>query len=179
MKNAAPIILIIIAIALFFIVIDPQYKEVKELSAQKQDNETLLVLAEELQEKRDRLHQDFNAISPGRREDLKKLLPDTVDNVRLVLDINNIAETYGMTITGISVAGSSGDSNANKNSELSGSIGTIQFGFQVSATYDVFLEFLRDLEQALRVVDIKSLKVNAGEGIFYNYTITLDTYWLR
>lgn len=177
MKKAAPIILIIISIALFFVVIDPQYQEVKQLSAQKQDNETLLVLAEELQQKRDRLHQDFNAISPGRREDLKKLLPDTVDNVRLVLDINNIAETYGMTITGISV--SENPAGAQANSDLSGSIGTIQFGFKVSATYDVFLEFLRDLEQALRVVDIKSLKISAGDGIFYDYTIGLDTYWLR
>lgn len=182
MKRYTPIILILVSIAAFFIFIDPQYTEVQLLQKEKESNNSRLSLSKELQDKRDRLHASFNNISASEKDHLRKLLPDTVDNVRLILDINNIAETYGITIRNILVQGgeeSDVPSTEVIQSDLSNEIGIITLSFSMTATYDVFVAFLQDLEEALRIVDIRRLNIDkVGEG-FMSFSVTLDTYWLR
>ena len=186
MKRALPFILIAMAIILFFAVIDPQYEKLQTLMKQKEDNDTMLTLAEQLQRKRDALHDAYNGISGEEREELAKLLPDTVDNVRLILDINNVAEQYGVVIRDIQVT-REGDQvqrrqqNVSSSVDTSGDVGTITLSFSIDATYEVFINFMKDLEEALRIVDIRSLDIAAGrgDGVFYSFAITLDTYWLR
>lgn len=188
MKNFTPILLIIISVATFFIFIDPTYNEVKVLLDQKEQNNTLITLAGDLRRKRDQLHQDFNNIGEENKRDLKKLLPETVDNVRLILDISNIADALRLTITNITVSGNN-DPSA-QNSQLASSpadaIGTITLGFSVVAPYDLFIELLRSLEESLRLVDIRSMTVSPGStpaggtsNVNYSYSVTLNTYWLR
>jgi len=186
MKKALPFIFIALAITLFFTVIDPQYEEVQRFSKEKEDNKVMLELAGELQRKRDQLQAAFNNISNDERRELEKLLPDTVDNVRLILDINNIAETYGILIRNIDVT-REGDQTQRRSQtttntvDTTGTVGTITLKFSFDAPYETFINFMRDLEEALRIVDIRALEINTGReaGIFYNYAITLDTYWLR
>lgn len=173
-----PLILIILAIATFFVFIDPLYKEVKVLKQKKADNDKMLELAEQLQRKREQLQNDYNAIKPLEREQLAKLLPDTVDNVRLILDINNIADDYNVAIKNILVS-SDEAVVASETQTTVADVGTISLSFSITATYDIYLNLLKDLEEALRLVDIRSLEIGRGEGIFYDYSITLDTYWLR
>lgn len=185
MKKYLPLIFIILSVALFFVFVDPQYEEIQSLSKKKNDNDTMLQLAQDLQRKRDVLKGAYNNISVDERRELEKLLPDTVDNVRLILDINNIAEQYGITIQNIDVTkdeskSASGDAkNVASSIDRTGDIGTIRLGFTVSATYEVFLNFIKDLEEALRVVDIRVLNITSGQGPFMNYEVILDTYWLR
>jgi len=183
MKRYLPIILILIAIGIFFVFVDPQYEEVKKLQVEKSNNEEMLALAKKLQEKRDSLRTSFNNISSVEKEQLQKLLPDTVDNVRLILDINNIAETYGVVIRNIDVQSNEEDVVESQvvSSVASGDVGRITLSFSIVATYDVFIQFMRDLEEALRIVDIRDLNINriGEDGNFLNYGVTLDTYWLR
>ena len=186
MKKAIPFILIALAVVIFFLVIDPLNEEIKTLSKEKQDNDTMLGLAQDLQRKRDLIHEAFNGISVDERKELEKLLPDTVDNVRLILDINNVAEQYGIVIKGISVTrdgdrDSRSGQNVVSSVDTSADIGTITLGFNIDATYEVFINFMKDLEEALRVVDIKALEISASrtDDVFLGFSITLDTYWLR
>jgi len=185
MKKYLPIILIALSIATFFLLVDPQYEKVQTLNKQKEDNDTMLQLAQDLQRKRDILRDSYNNISVDERRELEKLLPDTVDNVRLILDINNIAEEYGITIQNIDVSRdgdevkSGSAKNVSSSIDRTGDIGTIRLGFTINATYEVFISFMKDLEEALRVVDIRTLNVRKGQGPFMSYEVILDTYWLR
>lgn len=189
MGKYMPIILIIVSIAVFFMVIDPKYAEVKELRDQKERNDETLVLSKKLRERRDSLQQRFNNISDEEKDHLIKLIPETVDNVRLILDINNIAEEYGIIIKNIDVetqetvtesTDSSGQKFIVSSENAIDNIGTITLAFSVSATYDVFIDFMTDLEQALRIVDIKEMGITVPEeGDFYDFSVKLNTYWLR
>lgn len=184
MKKYLPLILIIISIAIFFFFIDPEYEDLKKLNKQKKENDKMLQLAEELQRKRDLLQGAYNNISIEERRQLEKLLPDTVDNVRLVLDINNIAENYGIKIQNISISkdteiADEQNTNAVSSVERVTNIGTIRLGFTVTSTYEVFINFIKDLEETLRIVDIRSLNIKQGQANFMTYQVILDTYWLR
>lgn len=196
MKRLLPFLLILVSIGIFFLLIDPEYNEVKELQKQIEQNNRTLDLAAELRKKRELLREKYNQISDSERDELNKMLPDTVDNVRLIIDINNIAERYGIVIQnfeisasedserGVQVLDSEFDDVANTSSIRypdTSRIGVISFTFSVSAQYDVFLEFLKDLEEALRIVDIRSIDISTGsaEDVFYNYRVSLETYWLK
>jgi Tfp pilus assembly protein PilO len=177
MKKYTPLILIILSIIIFFVFIDPQYEEIQVLNKQKRDNDNMLGLSRELQRKRDQLQSDYNSISLEERRQLERLLPDTVDNVRLVLDINNIAESRGINIQNIDITRDTGaqtqQGQQRNTAMVAGAvdrvsdIGTIRLGFTVTASYDVFKSFLRDLEETLRVVDVRSLNIRTSQTGFF------------
>lgn len=184
MKGLTPIILILVSVGVFFFFIDPQKKELNTLIEEKNKNDQTIEKARELREARGKLQQNYNLISEDERKKLSQILPDTVDNVRLILDINNIANKYGIVLKGISISGGplqeSTEVNRGPNANASGQLfGTIQLSFSFAASYDIFKLFLKDLEDSLRLVDITDFSVGASENNFYNYTITLNTYWLR
>lgn len=181
MKNYTPLILIAVSIGLFFVVIDPQYNEVKDLQQEHKENEELLVKANDLREKRDELLSRYNNISSDERELLLKVLPETVDNVRLILNIDNIARNYGIVLRDIQIEGAEDEAG---NSQIIDSTrkgyGVITLSFGTSAPYGIFKSFMSDLENSLRIVDITDFEVaTSPESNVYNYSITLDTYWLR
>ncbi len=187
MSKLSPVVFILVSVGLFFYFIDPQRIEYSTLTKVKADNEQRLKDAATLEAEFDVLQEKYKKISDEEKLKLDKILPETVDNVRLILDINNIADNYGIVIKNISVTGGpiGEDDEKTKNAkrstaENSGSTyGVINLGFTVVATYDVFKTFMQDLEESLRIVDITDFSVSAGEGDFYNYSVKLNTYWLR
>lgn len=200
MKNIAPIILILISVGVFFFLIDPKYKGIQALQAEVTENNRTLQIAGELSKRRDELKTRFNMISSEEKTTLEKLLPDTVDNVRLIIYINNIAEQLGIVIRDINIrAATEEDPSARPTTVRSQSqfegvvdegaikyvdgtkVGVISFSFSVTAQYDTFLNFLEQLERSLRIVDIRNIEINRGSegGGLFDYKITLDTYWLK
>jgi len=91
MRNITAIILILASIGLFFGYIDGTYSDVKELRIEQADYDRALSNSKELQAERDKLLAKFNNIGTVDLDKLNKLLPDNIDNVRLVIDVDNIA----------------------------------------------------------------------------------------
>jgi len=86
-RKISSIILITIAIATFFFYVNPSYEDIKVLKMENSEFDEALDKARELQEVRDNLLSKYNSFSSGDIERLGKLLPDNVDNVRLILDL--------------------------------------------------------------------------------------------
>jgi uncharacterized protein YabE (DUF348 family) len=112
--------------------------------------------------------------------------------------MNNIAEKFGIIIRDINIDSKESEAEGSKNRVITqksnfegvmeengikyvdtSKVGVISFSFTVSAKYEVFLEFLKQLEESLRLVDIRNIEISRGTGVFYDYRITLDTYWLK
>jgi len=69
---------------------------------------------------------------------LAKLLPDTVDNVRLVLNINNVAENYGVIIRNIAIETEEQQEAVDSQiitTEVNDDIGTITLSFSITSSY--------------------------------------------
>jgi len=120
------------------------------------------------------------------------MLPDNVDNVRLVLDMDGIASRYGIRIQNVAIEeqNAKGDGSG---TVLNGGASTgrpyqdLTLRFEVVSTYDQFVLLLRDLESSLRIVDLVTLSVNSRSGSvvtgdtsepLYTFGISLRTYWL-
>lgn len=183
MKGLTPIILILVSVGVFFVVIDPQKKELNALLEEKNKNEVTIQKAKDLRTALGTLQEKYNKISEDDRTRLSQMLPDTVDNIRLMRDINNIADKYGIELKSIGISGGPTEEgkevNRGSGSNSGQLYGTIQLTLSFSASYEIFKTFLKDLEASLRLVDVTDLSVSASEGDYYNYSITLNTYWLR
>lgn len=182
MKLIAQIIFIAGAIAIFVWYINPTYATIQQKQADYAKLEEANNKATELRIKRDKLTLQRNQITPQELEKLVKFLPDGVENVRLIIDIQNIAtEVLSQDIKGAKVIGSPSKTPAGQTAAGSDGkkYGTLALNFSVTTTYDKFIEFLQSLEQNLRLVDVSDISFAAADDDKYNFNLTLQTYWLK
>jgi hypothetical protein len=93
-----PIILIGLSITGFLVFVSPLYKEISLLKEQVSSYNQALDNSKALENERDKLTQKYSTIDPVNLDKLTKLLPDNVDNIRLILEIEKIASPYGMIL---------------------------------------------------------------------------------
>jgi len=172
-----------IAVAVFFLYTDPTYSgttdthtSIKELQAVQKSYNDALDNAKKLSVKRDELAKQYAGISTDYIKKLNKLLPDEIENVKLIVDINNsIAFKYGMVITNVKFdtaqadvqsaqAKTAGVPNAQAQAAKNKAYGTFDLEFYTEGPYDKFINFLGDLEKSLRIVDINSIAFSSNDG---------------
>ena len=184
------LVLILAAGAIFFMYTRPTYDSVQVQALQIAQYDSALDKAAQLQAVKQNLLTKYNNFSPADLDRLKKLLPDHVDNVALILDLDNLASHYGLGLSNVDV---STPASATASKTAVGALGaaglkhdSLNIKFSTHGTYTQFSEFLRDLETSLRVVDLVSLSISGastqGEGTqepIYQYSVSLRTYWLK
>lgn len=183
MSLITPIILIIASVGIFYGYINPHYKgenvpvNIKKLIQERKKYAEALNNSNELISVRNDLVEKVNMILPDDLERLKKLLPNHIDNARLIIDIDGIASRYDLKIRNLNI------SSESENQEVLGPdnnpYGTLNFKFRVTAPYDKFKAFIKDLEESLRVVDIVGVSFDSTETGYYDYEITVKTYWIK
>ena len=196
MANVTPFILILASLGLFFGYINPTYtaptgsldpatKSVKELKIEAQEYDDAINKAKEIERIRDSLNNTFKSISRDDIEKISRLLPDHIDSVRLIIDINSVAKRFGMTLRNINLAitnstannraiqpagVSSPSASPGASAVFGGGVSTApgnqkydsaQLSFSVSGSYENFIGFLKELEQSLRIVDVTTLSFKA------------------
>lgn len=183
MRFIIPIVLVILAIAMFFGYIDPTYGDVKEVRAEIKDYNDALDRARELIATRDRLLSAYNSFSAEDLERLRKMLPDHIDAVRLIIDLDSIAARHGIRIEDISIQGEISQSGASQQqgtaSASNSPVGIAGFGFSVTTSYETLKQFVMDLEDSLRVIDVASISFGASDDDTATYDVQIKTYWLR
>jgi Tfp pilus assembly protein PilO len=179
MKGFISLIIIIAAIGIFYFGIDPLYNDpangIKVLEAQVADYNKALDNSAKLRAVRGQLIDKYNNLDKTNVDRIQKFLPDGVDNVRLILDINGIASNYGMSIKNIKIEGGPAVSPANQQNP----IGSIRLSFSVVTSYENYVQFLSDLERSLRLVDVVAISFTTDKNNITTYNTTLQTYWLK
>lgn len=181
MKNIISIIIIIASIGIFFGYIKPQFTVIKERQDELKSYNDTLTQAEEMEKEIEVFSNKIASLNSEDMDKLEKLLPDTVSNVNLIIDINNIASNSGLTIRNIELEQPKTDgenkTEARSNSNLYDSI---DLSFEVNASYASFQNFLRSLEKSLRLVDITAISFTPTDTTErYVFKVTLRTYWLK
>lgn len=205
----APIILILVSISVFFILTKPIYSDITSLKAKTASYNTALDNSKALENQRDILVAKENSISTDNLDRLAKFLPQNVDNVRLILEIGEIAKPYGMVLkdiqydTAAAAEQNATDSNVGTavvqggaaNGSTPKDYGIFNLQFSTTGTYDNFINFTKALESNLRMVDISSISFSsdnlavsgtttgASTNIYspeiYKYDFKINTYWLK
>jgi Tfp pilus assembly protein PilO len=181
MKSTLPIILILASVGLFFFFTNKQYELNKSLKAEVSKYEQALGKSNEVLKKRGELQEKYKNFTQADLASLRKLLPDHIDNVQLILDISGIAQDpkHNMKISKIKI---SEDQVVDKNAPIgpnTSPYSSILVSFRTSATYEQFKDFIREMERSLRLVDVTSLSFKADPKGVNEYAVTIRTYWLK
>ncbi|MES2668735.1 MAG: hypothetical protein V4644_03555 [Patescibacteria group bacterium] len=192
-----PFVLVIAAFALFFGYTQPTFGgSIASLQAEIESLDTALLAARQFKEKEVELTRERSEIPPEQLARLSAALPDSVDNVQLIVDLNSLAarsgvqlsefdisgeETLGAATTGNIGAATAGTGDAGPMLALGGEEATESLELSVSATgsYAAFRTFLDGVEQSLRPLDIIELSVQDSPTGVYIYNVTFRIYWLR
>jgi len=183
MKNIISIIVIVISFASFVFIVKPGYAEIKEIESKSNEYKEVLANAKKLTSIRDELLEKQNSISQADLNRLSKLIPEGADNVKLIINLQNIADKYNLVITTASSTKDDGDKKSQQKQTFdieTKDYGIISLNFDISGDYLGFLSFLGEVEDSLRITDIKNINIEKGDSPQeYQFTITLDTYWLK
>lgn len=194
MRTIFSLILLGLAGAAFFLYTKPSYDTIQTLSAQGAQYDAALSKAAQLQSLKQSLLTRYNSFDPNQIARLTTMLPDQVDNIRLILDLDNIASKYGMALQNVNIStpdSASGSGPVGSIASNAQPYDSLTIAFTTGGTYSSFKQFMADLQQSLRIVDLVAFSLSSTNGSLqlsssgaplepqYVYSITLRTYWLR
>lgn len=204
-----PILLIVGAGALFIAYTQPTYGgSIATLKTEIRDLDMALDAAEQFKMKEVELTRQRSLISPEQLARLDAFLPDSVDNVQLIVDLNSLAARSGVVLSDFDIAGSS-DAEETENPQATGApmpgaapmaagpaaapmgspttlaltagqpTESLELSVAATGSYAAFRTFLAGVEQSLRPLDVVELSVDDSNTGVYTYDITFRLYWLR
>lgn len=192
-KIIISILALVVAAALFIGYTRPTYERIQAVQDDITQFDQALEKSRELQELKRGLLSRYNTFTENDLSRLNRLLPDHVDNVRLVLDLDNLASRYGMAVQNVLISRGTEEEQV---ATVLGALGTqsskydsLNMQFATVGTYSNFVRFLEDLEASLRIVDLVGLTIepttitdedgNELEEPLYEYNVAIRTYWLK
>lgn len=176
-----PVFALLVAAGIFFGYVNPVWTgPIAETKASIELDNQALAAASQYTAQQNDLAAKRNAIDPANLEKLAAFLPDSVDNVGLILDLNALAARSGLSISNIDIM-TSPAAEGTKSSLPSGAslIGSVDLSLSAVGTYPSLKSFLAGVERSARLLDVQTISVKGSETGVYTYEIKLRLYWLR
>ena len=204
MRWLLPLILIAAGVAGFLLITQPIYDEATTLKIEADKYNEALANAKILQAERDRLTEKFNSFQAADLERLEKIVPDSVDNIKLILEIQEVAQEQGILVKNVEfepdqfieseegatapeVKKTQASNTRRLGVEENKDYDVFDLEFSIEGKYGAFVDFMALMEKSLRVVDIKTIAFTPGtsedrDKIYtdnYKYTFMINTYRLK
>lgn len=186
-RSTIQIALIIISIVIITTYIKPAFQDMQDTQAETKEFQNALEMASSFNSELQRLLDTANSFSTSERRDLERYLPDTVDTIAVMRDIETIVAKNNMILNSVSseaivnkMAGrvvevqniegvtQSGDSDVAIN----------QFNIGITGTYEQFKLLLQDFERNAYPLEAASVSFTPSEDLLYIFNLTLETYSL-
>jgi len=180
-----PFVALLLSVGIFFGYVNPTWRG--SIAATKQTialDDQALEAARQYAAQEDALAAARDAIDPADLARLTTFLPDSVDNVGLILDLNALAARSGLPLSSINVNSSvASDANASAQQGLPAAganpTGSVDLSLSTLGSYTALQSFLVGIERSARLLDVRDIVVRGSDTGVYNYQMMLRLYWLR
>lgn len=193
-KLVLPITILAVAVFGFFWYVQPTYDKIGKLQSRIATYDKNLNRITKLQQQLNKKLAARDSITSAEFRRLNRIVPRSVDTVRLLIELDRIAARHGLSVQDTSFSGaprliqatSSQQTNASTPSQISEerNYRTVTVSFSTTGEYETIQNFLRDLERSSRLMDLTSFQLktpktesDANVGNKNAYSITLNTYW--
>ena len=180
-----PLIALAVAAGVFFMYVSPTWSgTIADTKVAINSDDKALEAASEYTAQQNELASARNEIDPENLARLSTFLPDSVDNVGLILDLNALASRSELSLSNIDVIKNDiGSSNHLSTGALPATgvspVGSIDLSLSAVGTYTAFRAFLAGVEKSARLLDVLDVTVKGSDNGIYSYKMTLRLYWLR
>lgn len=156
MRYITAILFSSLAVGLIVAYAYPTYMEIGQLKAREAELQAYIVKASQASAKINDLESKYQKFPDGANERMTTMIPESVDDVRLTMDLTNLAAQHGLSLANPAIRRLAVD----KGSQLQ----QYDVAFAIDAPYVTFRSFLSDLEYWLQIRDITSLAITPGEN---------------
>lgn len=197
-----PFLFVLAAIGLYFGYVQEAWDNIQKLRAEDERFSEALDQVQELAELRDRLFSRYNSFPAGDLERLEALLPDDIDAVRFVYDLDALGRKHNVAIQEVDVKREDEFDVLGKQRELfpdsvrteelsagAGAVSDVPYSsvvvtFSATGAHEDFVQFLADIEASLRLLHIAAVSVDEPVGTQAQspsniYTVSVRTFWLK
>lgn len=180
MSNTTILAFFIISLSIGYAFAYPKIGDITLLMTEKQKYENYLETVSNIENKKSELLTEFDKISAEDKKNIETILPNSLDFVKLISQIDSVAAKYGISIDKVS--------SREMSSLVDDTIENVQpqkiynsaiIGFSFLASYEKFNDFMGDLEKSLRILDVKSVKLETKEKGVNSFQVEFETYWLK
>lgn len=195
-KTLTPLFAFIIAGGLYFTYVQPTLSEIKFTEASAKEYETAIENYTKLKMKLAEKMAQSQELTPLQRERLNALLPNTIDEIKTLIEIEELARTHKMSISELAVKKQEAASAAptatqqvapadpamdpssatQQANSTNAAFTPVDISFTVSGTYLDFRAFLETIEHSLVFYDASELHFTVGEGDVIDFPMTVRTY---
>lgn len=176
MQFIAPIVLLAVSILGIFVAGKPMYADIQTLTADRGQYKEAIEKGKEFDTRVAALKTQRETISPDEIARLGRMLPPSVDTVHLVVEINKLAQKHSTGIKNVQII----DAAINAQAGNKKSYDSVTMTFGLSAPYERFVAFLKEMELNLRLVDVTAVTFTANDtSPIYDYVVTVQTHWLN
>ena len=178
-----PLAALLVAVGIFFYIRPTWTGTIAETKAAIAFDDQALVAARQYAKQQNQLASERNSIDPASLALLSSFLPDSVDNVGIILDLNALAARSGLSLSNVDVVSSAmGDKNSGAQTlptSRTAPVGSVDLSLSAVGTYAALQSFLVGTERSARLLDVRSINVRGSDTGVYEYKMSLRLYWLR
>ncbi len=190
-----PILALLISIGIFFAYINPTWNgSIASAKAAISADSQALASADTFTKTENQLASEQASMSSSDLNQLAAMVPDSVDNVGIILDLNALAARTGLSLSNIDIAQNSNQSNGQTTTQTTsatptnvtggaasseGPVGNVDLSLSAIGTYASLKQFLVGIEHSQRLLDVRDLSIKSSKTGVYNYQMTIRLYWLR
>ncbi len=177
-RTLTSILSIVIAILLYIFVIDQQLAQMSAVQIEIGEYQKAEEKYTEFQKKLDSLVAIKKQASVIENEKLDALVPEVVDDVKLIVDLENMAKSRGMLFGNISIDNAKDESSINSSTEIAigPTLKSTDISFAVIGTYEQFKQLLEDIEKSLVLLEVVELDFSVTQGVYQQYAVTVRAY---
>ncbi|MFT5037262.1 MAG: hypothetical protein ACI9VM_000841 [Candidatus Azotimanducaceae bacterium] len=186
-RSIIQIVLIIISVVIIITYIKPTFTLMQETQGETDEYQTAIANAESYRTELSALLARVEGFDDDNRKVLERYVPDALDIVAIMRDIETIVQNNKMVLTAVSAgdigAKDIGKINAvqgqqSKDSQVIQNAGLQfqQFSVSVTGTYIQFKLLLKDFEINAYPLEIMNIEFSPGEGSLYTFSLGLETY---
>ncbi|MCX6787716.1 MAG: GspMb/PilO family protein [Candidatus Kaiserbacteria bacterium] len=181
-----PLTAFLVALGIFFAYVQPAWSgTIAETKAAIIANDQALAAANSYAVQQNTLASALNTIDSASLARLNVFLPDSVDNVGLILDLTALASRSGLSLSNIDVTTNITAESAS--ALASGAVpighanpvGSIDLSLSAVGTYAALQTFLTGIEKSQRILDVQDIVVKGSDTSVYTYQMKLRLFWLR
>ncbi len=179
-SRVLPLVALIVAGGMFFFYVNPVWSgPIAATKAAIAHDDLALAAAKQYAAQQNALASERDAIDPNDLARLTTFLPDSVDNVGLILDLNGLAARSGLLLQNIDVTANNTVVPGAQSTVATNPVGSVDLSISAAGPYSALQTFLAGVERSARLLDLRSVIVKGSDTGVYVYQMTLRLYWLR
>ncbi len=190
-RSTVQIALIIISIVIITTYIKPAFESMQNTQDETKEFQNALDSAASFNAELQNLLNKADSFSTSERRELERYIPDSVDTIAVMRDIETIVANNNMILNTLSsesadvqtpgrvvaVQSDGVDTQIAKNNR---DVISYQFSIGVTGTYEQFKILLQDFERNAYPLEAAEVSFAPDpESILYTFTVTLETYSLN